>query len=356
MLKGHGGDIYAVSKRTGIPAEELLDFSSNISPLPLPAGLEAMLCRHITEIRNLPEVDSMALRQLLASRFDLSPGQFLVSGGTTHWIYSLPLILEPSSVIIPCPTYADYEDGARCGKREVKCINFWMEEPGPGQFPQKLISASRPGSMIFLCNPNNPTGGFINPSDLLEAISATPELFWVVDESYAPFAGPDCESSLLVRKLPGNCLVLRSFSKIFGIPGLRLGYAAGAEETMRGIASHMRPWQVNRLAQKAGEFLLSGTGYEKEVRQYCGTEKGHFLQMTSGIQGLEYLPGKTHFMLFRLCGSSHASDIAASLEQSGILVRDCSNFRGLEEGKFIRISIRERNANIRLARQLQKLL
>ncbi len=356
MLKGHGGDIYAVSKRTGIPAEKLLDFSSNISPLPLPAGLEAILRRHISEIRNLPEVDSMTLRQLLARRFDLSPDQFLVSGGTTHWIYSLPLILEPSSVVIPCPTYADYEDGARCAGREIKFINFWMEQPGPGIFPDQLLSEAGPGSMIFLCNPNNPTGGFIDPEYLFETITATPEIFWVIDESYAPFTGPDRESSILVHPMPGNCIVLRSFSKIFGIPGLRLGYAAGAEETIQGITSHMRPWQVNRLAQRAGEFLASDTVYEKEVRQYCREAKGHFLELVSDISGLEYLPGKTHFMVFRLCGSRHAADIAASLEESGILVRDCSNFRGMEEGKFIRISMRERDANIRLAKELQRLL
>lgn len=358
MLHGHGGEIYAIARKTGMHVDTLLDFSSNVSPLPLPAGLEQLLSDCIQQIGHLPEVDSHGVRLALARRFGLEPGQFFIAGGTTEWIYALPLVFRPGRIVIPVPTYADYIDAAACAGTRPLLVDTWHE--GDPDDAERILSAvlravsvsCDEGSMVFLCNPNNPTGTFIPPDHIDRAARRASDTLWVIDESYAPFIGPDQESSLLCRPLPPNCVVLRSFSKIFGIPGLRLGYLVSPGGLSQRLASWARPWQVNRLAQIAGEWLVDQTGYQQEVREFCIFEKQWFLQTLAGGELLKYVHGDTHFMLFRLRAGVSSSWLCNRLADRGILIRNCSNFIGLKNGQYVRISPRGHEENQRLAREI----
>ncbi len=358
MLHGHGGEIYSIARKTGMHVDALLDFSSNVNPLPLPDGLEQLLSDSIRQIRHLPEVDSHGVRLALARRFGLEPDQFFIAGGTTEWIYALPLVFRPGMIVIPVPTYADYIDAAACAGTSTILVDAWREgDPGAAErilstVLRTVSGSGNEGSMVFLCNPNNPTGTFIQPDDIARAASLAPDTLWVIDESYAPFIAPDQESSLLYRPLPSNCVVLRSFSKIFGIPGLRLGYLTCSGDLSQRLVSWARPWQVNRLAQIAGEWLVDQTGYQQEVREFCMSEKQWFLQALSRGSLMRYVPGDTHFMLFRLRAGVSTSWLCSRLAARGILVRNCSNFKGLENGQYVRMSPRGHEENQRLAREI----
>ena len=357
MLHGHGGEIYAIAREMGISPDSLSDFSSNVSPLPLPSGLAELLAESIPQIRHLPEVDSLGIRAALAERFCMRPENFLVSGGTTEWIYSLPQVFDVSEAVIPLPTYADYMDAAANAGVPVKKVKVWPP-PANADTVLEALSKATAGStdtrsMVFLCNPNNPTGLFIEPDRIAEAASAGTNVIWVVDESYTPFIAKDRESSMLSRPLPPNCLVLRSFSKIFGIPGLRLGYAAANRDMIKTLSRAARPWQVSRLAQTAGEWLAKDTKYEAAVREFCQREKKFFLNSLKNSPLLEYIPGTTHFMLFRLRGNTKAVTLCLHLRQKRLLVRNCENFQGLNDGEYVRISLRSREENMRLLSELR---
>jgi threonine-phosphate decarboxylase len=356
MIHGHGGDIYSLARKLGRSPGSIFDFSSNVSPLPLPEGLRELLISHLDEICCLPEVDSLGLRESLAGRYGLLPKQFLVGGGTTEWIYSLPRILKPDKVVVSLPTYSDYADAARSASCHIETLGPWphAEPTANAEILESLSKAAKGRSLVYFCNPNNPTGRFISIKELQQVISHCREATWIVDESYAPFVAPDLESSLILQKFPPNLVVLRSFSKIYRVPGLRLGYAVGANDPIEVLASGARPWAVSRLAQIAGEYLVNQIDYEQDVRDYCKKEKPRLLSNLAEFPLLKPVKGATHFMLFQVLAPWTAAYIAESLRKDGVLIRNCANFAGLE-GEYVRISLRSGSENDSLINSLKEL-
>ncbi len=351
MIHGHGGDVYSLARELQKDPLDILDFSSNISPMPIPTGIKDAIVAHLEEVRMLPEVDSFSLRKALGIRYGLDPDQFLVGSGTTEWIYALPKLLEPDRVVIPLPTYSDYEDASLMAERDVDL--FVMPLPAEGiysseQLMESLLSRVGKGNreVIFLCNPNNPTGAFTPPELIREACATRPNSIWIIDESYAHFVAEDDKSSLLGQGgLPSNAIILRSFSKIYSIPGLRIGCIVGPKEIISGLSTQARPWAVNRLAQVAGEYLISHPSIEDEVRRYCANEKAFILAQIQGLGDyLEPIEGTTNFILFRVKEPYKAAQLTGYLRSKGILIRNCGNFKGLY-GEYIRISIKDRLGN-----------
>ncbi len=361
MLFGHGGDVYSIARKLGIRPYEVLDFSSNCSPLPYPEELHNYLCQNIHQMHLLPEVDSLGIRNLLAQRYNLSKENFLIGSGTTQWIFTLPRLLKPKKAFICLPTYADYEDACKASDIEVTFLGPFVK--GLNEDSSALITSldhlkdtDISNSIIFLCNPNNPTGLFIEPDQLLEIILKKPDnLIWIIDEAYAPFVASDNESSLLTRNFPANVIILRSFSKIYGIPGLRVGCLVCKGAIMDKLWQELKPWSVNRMAQLAVEFFLKNIDFEKQVRNYCKQEKEFLVKNISALSKAEYIKGQCHFALFKLKSTSSASDIKEALESEGMLIRDCHNFRGLS-GEYIRISPRLHQDNLKLVKTIKYLL
>ncbi len=359
MLFGHGGDVYSLSRELGLDPTEVLDFSSNCSPLPYPEGFTQYLYENIEQLHLLPEVDSYSVRTRLAERYGLDEDCFLLGSGTTQWIYSLPRILGARRAFIPLPTYADYGDASRAAGLEVQYYGPYID--GTKESAQRFLSdfeslegRSSGDSMVFVCNPNNPTGLFIDPDRLLDLAKSIPEVTWIIDEAYAPFVSSDTKSSLLVRDISPNVVVLRSFSKIYGIPGLRIGCLVAKGTIIEKLRSHERPWAVNRMAQLAANFLLQVPEYEEEVRTYCQHEKKRIVSGLSTIKALTYVEGKTHFALFEVNRPLDADTISQVLKKRAMLVRNCANFPGLS-GEFVRISPRMSKENLTLIAALKEL-
>ncbi len=357
MLHGHGGDVYTIAKELGVHPLEVLDFSSNCSPLPYPDGFHNHLCKNLDQMHLLPEVDSVSIRQKLGKRYGLHPDRFLIGGGTTQWIYALPRLSGSVRAFVSYPTYSDYEDACKAAGVEVRSIGTYPSGSPEDETRfladlQALDDRLLEKSIIFVCNPNNPTGLFLEPERLLKIIrQKTDSALWVIDESYAPFIDEDRRSSLLGHDLPENVVLLRSFSKIYGIPGLRVGCLVGDGWIMNGLISQMRPWAVNRMAQLALEFLLERPEFETKVRETCKREKDFLVASISKIKGFYYVEGRCHYALFALKGKIKAKAIAEALKQKGILIRDCHNFKGLD-GQYIRISPRLRADNEKLIEEI----
>ena len=352
MLFGHGGNIYDAAREIGCDPGAILDFSSNVSPLPLKRPFLDFLVDRLPTIQVLPEPDSQTLRETLSERTGLGPQNFLVGNGTTEWIFNIPAVLPGiGRVVIPIPTYSDYEDAARLAGKEPFFLGPFIDHgegtSGNGDgLLKELEQHVRPGDLIFLCNPNNPTGAFIEPGLLHEFICNFKESLWVVDESYAPFIGPDEESSLLSKGVVKNCLILRSFSKIYGIPGLRIGAISGPESLLKLLSERLKPWSVGTLAQLSGSYLLRKGEWEAETRLYLKGEKKFLKGKIEAIPGLRPLGSRTHFFLVQVTKEDLSGKVLAKrLLKRKILVRDCSNFRGLEGADIIRISPRLREEN-----------
>jgi len=353
LIEGHGGDIYRMARVLNCSPSQIVDMSSNVSPLGMPPGLEDYLRQGLRELISLPEVDSEELRSNFANKWNISENQVVVGNGTTEFIYILPVALGIKKALIVGPTYADYADA--CAVFNVTYSFYLALEENDFKPNIDHVELSLRGvDTVFICNPNNPTGHLIPGNTLKELCEDNPEKIFIVDESYLPFV-VDGQNETLINKALKNVVVLRSFSKIFGIPGLRLGFLSASPDIIQKIGRHKRPWNVNRLAQLAGIFLLGQDQFIKDVGHFTKKERTGFLKQLRDVTGLRPFSGVTNFILFKLVGRLKAADVCKRLAQNRILIRDCSNFYGLSD-RFIRIALKTPEENNICIQRLRDIL
>ncbi|MFZ5774765.1 MAG: threonine-phosphate decarboxylase CobD [Thermodesulfobacteriota bacterium] len=338
----HGGDIISMARSLGCAVSDLIDLSSNLTPLPSPPGLREALVAGLDQMAFLPESDSDSLVAAFAGRHGLGRGQVLAGNGTTEFIYAVPTATACKRALIVTPTYGDYR--LACEWAGL-AIEYYHLEPAAGFALDcdQLAARLQGGELVFICNPNNPTGGVTPSRELLRLAQAHPDSEFLVDESYLPFVN---EESLASMNLPPNLLVLSSFSKIYGIPGLRLGFLVGAADRLATLMTRRRPWGVNRLAQLAGEYLLAHADpYVAEVQEFIRLNRPRFAAGLASLPGVTVVPGAANFILCRLDdGPLTAATLRERMLSHRIMIRDCANFVGLDDHYF-RVSLKDETRN-----------
>lgn len=356
MIIGHGGNIYAVAAELGCAPGDILDMSSNLNARgPLP-GLMRYLKDNLVEICTLPEVDAVTIRTLFAQHYGVNPEHVLAGNGTTELIYTLPQALEFRRALILAPTYSDYADA--CAMYGVP-FDYLIAREGDGfRIGTQRVEAHLAGhDAVFICNPNNPTGALIPSGELQELCARNPAITFIIDESYLPFAGAVETDGMMNAYLP-NVIVLNSMSKIFRIPGLRIGFLQCSAEYITKMQHYMRPWTVNAMAQAAVRYLMTHPSemeaFITESRQYIDNEKAYLFTELSRHPALTPYPSTTSFIMAKLTDPLTAPEILAFLRRDRILIRNCNNFVGLSE-KFVRISVKTRETNRILIDKLSQL-
>lgn len=353
MINGHGGNIYAMAQRLGCTPFEIIDMSSNVNPLGPPPGLVSFLKEHINEITALPEVNAKRIVNDFARRFHVNPDLVLAGNGTTQFIYAIPKALETKRALILGPTYADYADA--CIMHKVDFAYFFSEEPDSFKPDIDRINHQIKGfDTVFICNPNNPTGTLIPASELEMICRTHSKTHFIIDESYLPFVADGDKKSLINSEM-ANVIVLNSMSKIFRIPGLRIGFLVSSQNIIEKLIRYLLPWNVNSLAQAAVLFLMSQNeetdAFIKKTRSYIENEKKLFAEKLEDAQYIKLFPSTTSFFLARLFGSLKADAVCTHLSRDRILIRNCTNFKGLSDS-FVRISLKTRDINYMLAEKL----
>jgi len=337
----HGGDILSMAKRLGCGVGDLTDLSSNLTPLGMPPGLREALVERLPEISFLPESGSETLVHLFAGKYGCSPQQVLAGNGTTEFIYAVPESVQSRRALIVAPTYGDYQTASEWAGLTVDFFTLRADEDFVLDL-NRLSARLTGGELVFLCNPNNPTGMVVPNRALMDFILAHPASEFLIDESYLPFVD---EPSLAGFPLPANLFLLCSSSKIYGIPGLRLGFLVASEEKMARFAARRKPWGVNRMAQVAGEYLLThGDGYVQEVRDFIDRTRPGFVARLAALPGVRVVPGAANFILCRLDGPMTAAQLREGMLRQRIMIRDCGNFTGLD-GHYFRVSLQEGGRN-----------
>lgn len=339
----HGGNILATAKALGCAVNELIDLSSNLTPFGTMPGLEAALMAGLAEIRYLPESGSESLCALFAEKNGIAASQVLAGNGTTEFIYAVPAAFGCQRAMIVTPTYADY--ATACQWAGVATEGFPLDPAAGFRLDLTALAAKLTGGeLVFVCNPNNPTGVLTPPAAILDLARNKPDSLFLVDESYLPFTR---EASLLTLPLPENLLVLFSASKIYGIPGLRLGFLAGSVSRIARLGERVKPWGVNRLAQLAGEYALRhGDAYCAEVVRFVEAERPRVMAQLAALPHVAPIDGAANFILSRLTGSVRAPELKSALLRERIMIRDCANFATLDD-RYFRISLKDQATNDR---------
>ena len=354
----HGTLDYAELRKLGLRPEDITSFSSNINPFgPAPAVLEALRNAPFSElIPRYPDRFSFELCELLAALHELSIDSILVGNGTADILWLIGLVhLQHRRVAILNPTFGEYFNVAQLMEAEVinLCHPGWSAT-STGYQPStttasdvaKALGDVQP-DVVFVCNPNNPTGHYLAPDALATLYDAAPAALWIIDEAYAEFMDSPATTAAWISR--GNWLVLRSMTKDFALGGLRLGYVLGAPALIQVLQAAQPPWNVNLLAQVAGAVALrDGLKWRRStltaLRKECAL-------LQEGLRGAGYQPYPTTVNYFLVPVHSPAT-LRDALLARRLIVRDCTSF-GLPN--FIRIAVQRPEANARLMQALIEL-
>ena len=349
-MKAHGGNVFQASAETGIPVSEMLDFSASINPLGVPESVAAVIRENIGLLVHYPDPFADGVSRDLSQHMGVPARSLVCGNGSTELIYLLVRALRPRRVLIPAPTFSEYErachlnDGTSCTRFDLSPQDGFAIDPG------QFIAAMAGCDMAFLCNPNNPTGRLLEREAVLDLVLAAERVgcLLVVDEAFIDFT-PD---QSVARDVEGNThlIVLRSLTKFYALSGLRIGYGIFPDQVVQRVRGHKEPWTVNTLAQIAAATAIRDRAYQEQAMAVIFAEKGYLEQGFRDL-GIEFFPSSANYYLIR---NSSGNSVASSLRKRGILVRDCSNFVGLD-GSYLRVAVRSRNENSRLLKELGEL-
>ena len=357
MTFGHGGNIYEMSRLLDCRPSDIVDMSSNINPLGPPPGLLEFLKENMAKITRLPEIDNRETIKHFADYLDTDPARLLAGNGTTQFIYSISRILASKNSVIIGPTYSDYQDSLNRNRIPAKILS----SPESDEFQpdlERIANCLDQFDTVYLCNPNNPTGVLIEHDRLYQLCQSYPEVNFIIDESYLPFVINGEKSSMINTGLP-NVIVLLSISKIFGIPGLRIGFIIAAPDQVNQFKRNLLPWNINSLAQEAVHYLAVHKSmvdvFVQKTRMYCENQRHQFLAQFNTSPQIKLYHGKTPFILIKLPPALAAHDVRQRLAKDMLLVRNCHNFQGLSD-RFLRISLKTPADNRRVAAKLRALM
>jgi threonine-phosphate decarboxylase len=353
----HGGEILDAAGKSGFKREEILDFSSSVNPLgPSEKALEAAK-NSFKEIATYPDSNSNELRQAIADHFDgLSKNNVVVGNGSTElmYLFAETFMKKGDTAVIPAPTFGEYESAVRKTGETPKFVkldkNFNVDAD---VFAREMAGAK----IVFLCNPNNPTSILI-PSETLtgiieEALEQDSLVF--LDEDFLEFVENEKALSLINKiKAYPNLFILRSFTKIFGLTGLRVGYGIASEEIINVLLCAKIPWNVNCLAQAAAVAALKDEEHLRVTRELIKNEKAFLSTELEKIKSFKVFPPDANFFFIDIRKSGlTATELKNKLLHQGILIRDCTSFMGLDP-YYIRVAVKTREENERLIEALKR--
>ena len=313
MINGHGDDIYNYGKKI------VSNFSSNIYTRQDLSVVDDYLCSRIASIHSYPEPDAISLSRLIADQNRVATNTICITNGATEAIYMIAQAFRGKHSAVIHPTFSEYGDACLVNDHVVSMVKSIDDVP-------------EQADIVWLCNPNNPTGTVTDKETLKEYIISHTEKYIVIDQSYEYFTTKSLFSVSEAMQY-NNVILLHSMTKRYAIPGLRLGYIIACSQTLALISKYCMPWSVNGLAIEAGKFLLENGAEIINVEEYIAEAK-RFHKGLSQIETLEVYDTDTHFFLCRLTDKKASELKEYLIQKHGILIRDASNFYGLNEHYF----------------------
>ena len=355
----HGGTNIAELRSLGLRSEDVLDFSASINPLGAPPSVTLAMCS--VDLAVYPDTECTGLREVLADRLEVSPNEILVGNGSTELIHLTaraylrqPVLREPvegrfSSAIFT-PTFGEFE--AACAMQDARIIRIAANEAD--HFSWEIENAVRTvaeqaPTLVFLCNPNNPTGHYLSEEEVREIAAALPQdSLLLLDEAYLPFVDSRWNSLPLLDS--GNVALLRSMTKDYALTALRLGYMLAPPDVVERVRTQQHSWSVNALAQAAGIAALADTAQVEDGRIAVRDARRYLIDELEPL-GLPPVPSSANFLLVNVGNARELRN--KLLKRHRIIVRDCASF-GLPS--HIRIGIRTKEDCERLVAALRDTL
>ena len=333
MIEGHGDDLYKYGKKI------VSNFSSNVYNRIDHSGLYQRLNERLSTICSYPEPMPYYLESEIARRYSLTPRQVCVTNGATEAIYLIAQVFQGRISAVLGPTFSEYADACRVHRHKVKPF-------------YSLDALPEDAELVWICNPNNPTGEVRNKEDLKALVDSHPDKLFIFDQSYEYFT---LKSLLGIKEAASfpNVILLHSMTKQYAIPGLRVGYFTASEGLTDDVRCRRMPWSVNSLAIEAAKYLLEeGDGISADIPQLLA-ERERLTNLLLATGMLEIWPTDTHYMLIKLRMGKAAALKDFLAVNHGILIRDASNFEELYD-RFFRIATQTPEENDKLVKAISE--
>lgn len=338
----HGGDIYH-QKIT-------YDFSVNVNPLGIPWAVQQILRDSVGHWDCYPDPQCRQLTRELAGHHGVEGERIVCGNGAADLIYRLAFVQRPRKALLPAPTFSEYERALSAVGCRVRHYRL-SEERGYEMDVEELAGLLEEGDILFVCNPNNPTGQAVPNRQVARLLQACrrKQAFLVLDECFCEFLSRPKDYTMMgdIRDWP-EAVILRAFTKSYAMAGLRLGYAVCGDPAVAGrLRRAGQPWSVSLPAQEAGVAALGEKGYLEQTRSLVSTEREYMREALAKL-GFIVFPSQANYLLFKDTGEDRHGNLWEQLRRRGILIRDCSNFCGLGRGfsfRYYRTSIRTREEN-----------
>lgn len=334
MIQEHGGNIFAY--------ENVLDLSANLNPLGMPESVKKAVLSSVRTWEKYPDPNCSELVKKLSEYDGISAENIVCGNGADDLIFRIVHAMRPKKAVVLAPTFSEYEKALREVGCEI-CTHFLDEQSGFVLSGDILEMLDGDVDMLFICSPNNPTGRLI-PKELMKEISEKcrkENIVLVCDECFLGFTENGSEYSLR-NCFNEKCVILKAFTKLYAMAGLRLGYmVCGDSGLAERIKNSGQFWSVSAPAQAAGIAALDETEYVCRTVEYIKTERDHLVKELSG-HGIKVYPSEANFLLLKA-----ETWLADRLLGEGILIRSCSNYNGLNE-EFFRVAVRTHGENLRL--------
>ena len=364
----HGGNIYKIFREKNIT--EILDYSSNINPYAVPESLKQKIVENIGILERYPDPDYVELREKLAQLNKVELENIVLGNGATEAIFLFIKVIKPKKVLVVSPTFGEYERAVRVCKnsksQKIEIEYFELEEKEEfrlniGKLKKEL---EKKYDLVIICNPNNPTGKFLKMAEteeiLRECNRYDTKLF--IDEAFIEFLEDGLKESIVNSgENKKNLFVTRAFTKFFAIPGLRLGYGIYFDKNLeKKIAEKKEPWSVNNIAEMAGITVLDDTEYIEKTLNWITEEKRYMYERLNEISRIKPYKSEVNFICVKIkdeliSKGMNVKKLREKMTEEGILIRDASNFKFLDE-RFFRLAIKDRKSNDRVVRALREIL
>lgn len=325
--------------------EQRIDFSANINPLGPPTALKENWSQLFSAVTDYPDPKGKQLKKKLAEKEHLDPDQILLGNGGAEMISLVGRLLSGKKAVIVQPAFSEYEEACRVNECAVEYHQLapnrwdWVDT----DLPEKL----KQSDALFLCNPNNPTGVYYSSSIILHLLRECEKhhCLLIIDEAFYDFL-QDYESTVSLINENPHLIIIRSMTKMFAIPGLRLGYLMANSSIIQQLAAFQPHWSINALALKAGEWCLESEPFERNTKELIERERKSLFQFYLE-RGFTVSPSSINFYLLKDPLLNNQLPLFRFLLEKGIIPRHTMNFPGLE-GEWLRFAIKGHNENIRL--------
>lgn len=349
---GHGGNAKEISRDNKMEYDKILDFSANINPLGMPSSVKKAIIEGLDEIEKYPDITYFELKCAIGEFENINKNNLILGNGAADVLFNVVRGINPKNTLILAPTFSEYEEATKAINGNI--IYYKLKEENNFYIQEDILNyINSELDLMFICNPNNPTG-VVTTKDLLVKIlirAKKNNVMVIIDESFLDFIKGNLSMISYINEYE-NLIIIKSLTKFFALPGIRIGYGICGNIDLKEKIEKISPaWNINILAEIATKIGIKDDNYIRKSISFIEAEKNHLYSEIKEIKGLKVYEPSVNFIFLK---TLIKVNLKSELLKNNILIRSCSNYEGLDNN-YYRIAVRTHEENSILIKNIRNI-